>query len=365
MCIIAVKKEGVDLPSDRIIKKMFETNSDGAGFMVKRKSKKSIELRKGFDTIEKFLEALKNADIEKDDIVVMHFRIATIGGKEPRLTHPFIASTEKERAETLWDLNIKDEMCFAHNGTLSNFSTEAAKQLRSDSSLFASTMMSEKFLRDSLFNPAMHSLIDNYIGSNNKLAVVDPRYHCVSLFGEWSGKNYKEYKWNEAEGGMIYSNYTWEIASTPLYRGYGETYLRSVRGNIQTNETSATNSTGKEVKHRAGFKSSQTHSTIGKSTNELFDEYDDLDSGFSDRSIIKSYIDLMSPEEFDSFLDHNMMRKLEFWHAVGNKVISIKDFEHMYDDWLNKYYSDNEINYRSGVIVTKEGVKNLDQKKKK
>ena len=116
MCIIAVKTEGVKMPNDTILKTMWRSNPDGAGFMVKRKRSKLVDLKKGFMTYDSFMKALKKAKIKDSDIVVMHFRITSAGKTLPRLTHPFIGDPEQEIAEVLEAKT--DSLCFAQIGPM-------------------------------------------------------------------------------------------------------------------------------------------------------------------------------------------------------------------------------------------------------
>jgi predicted glutamine amidotransferase len=216
MCIIAIKKEGVDMPSDAIIKKMFRTNKDGAGYAIKKKRSKLVKVSKGHMTIDAFMKAIKKEKINKTDIVVMHFRITTAGGTSPNLTHPFIADKNVEMAESLEAST--DQLVMFHNGTISDYKGVVEK--RSDSSLLATQIMSDQAIRENLTNSAIVELITLRLGSS-RLAVIDPKKHNVFIFGGWSAKDKKEYKWNEAKDGMIYSNFSWEVSTGKVFKGFG------------------------------------------------------------------------------------------------------------------------------------------------
>lgn len=131
MCIIAVKKPGVPPLPENKVKICFNNNQDGAGFAVMREGSEAIHIRKGFMTLEEMNKALEEAEIQINDTVVYHFRIATSGGVKPEMTHPFPISHKKE------DLYATDIVCtraFAHNGVFGKGSDDF-----SDTQLFAKT----------------------------------------------------------------------------------------------------------------------------------------------------------------------------------------------------------------------------------
>ena len=55
MCIIAIKKLGVEMPSEAIIKNMFQRNPDGAGIMWLDKDINQVRIEKGIMDIKTFL----------------------------------------------------------------------------------------------------------------------------------------------------------------------------------------------------------------------------------------------------------------------------------------------------------------------
>ena len=87
MCIIVAKEKGKSLPSKKTLKRCFDYNSDGAGFMYVDKGKVIID--KGYMSFTSFYNRLKELK-EKFDIqnkaLVMHFRIGTSGKGAKNLT---------------------------------------------------------------------------------------------------------------------------------------------------------------------------------------------------------------------------------------------------------------------------------------
>lgn len=370
MCIIAVKKEGVKMPKEKIIRKMFSSNSDGAGLMIKKKHDTKIRLVKGLMTIDGFLKAIASLEIEDDDIVVMHFRIATIGGKLDRLTHPFVGNADKDLCEST--NYYGDELCFAHNGTLSSYSHAAKTVERSDTSLFASMIMSSPVIKNNLNDRVIKRLLEDYIGSGNKLAVINPNEHNVHLFGSWSSEGKKEYLWNKAEDGMIYSNFSWEVDHTPFYWGYSDMYSRNIS---EVEEV-----VPKDVRRRNNKSNSKVGKVVdinnfGRTNEELFSDDDSL-NGINTTTVMHIMDDIraLSEEEYESWLDYIGMRKHEFEKEVREGVIGLTWYIKMQDEWMDKLFEEERLNeadengdvvYRSGVIVTDKGREPLKNSKKK
>lgn len=116
MCIIVAKPKSIALPSDEIIKNCWDGNSDGAGIMYVREGDKKVNITKGFLTLDEFKSSLKALNLQKEDLAVLHFRIATTGGISPGNTHPFPITN---RLTDLKKLNMATSVGIAHNGVLS------------------------------------------------------------------------------------------------------------------------------------------------------------------------------------------------------------------------------------------------------
>lgn len=114
MCIIVSKIKGVALPSEQTLKNCFESNKDGAGYMIARNG--IVEIKKGFMTFKDFYKSLKNEGNLTDYSVVMHFRITTQGGVKPYLCHPYPLS---RNLKDLKELSFKSQIGIAHNGIIS------------------------------------------------------------------------------------------------------------------------------------------------------------------------------------------------------------------------------------------------------
>ena len=94
MCVILIKNKGVGLPSVRELRRAYEHNPHGCGFV----SSNGIYWRgMDFDTL---IDKLHGVGV--DDACIIHFRLATHGSHKPSNCHPF---------------KIGD-LYFAHNGVL-------------------------------------------------------------------------------------------------------------------------------------------------------------------------------------------------------------------------------------------------------
>jgi len=95
MCVICVKPKGAKMPSDEIIKAMYQANHDGCGFCTPTKSYKGL-------SFASFMREIKN--VPDSEPCIMHFRWATHGSVKRSNCHPFY--------------DAESQTWFAHNGIL-------------------------------------------------------------------------------------------------------------------------------------------------------------------------------------------------------------------------------------------------------
>lgn len=108
MCVIAMKPEGSTLTKE-VLKKMWERNSDGAGFVGRINKDSEWVFKKGimtYDEAERELEPYLNSDAK----LVVHFRIKSKGDISPEMTHPFNFAK-----------NDSEKRFLFHNGTVRLF----------------------------------------------------------------------------------------------------------------------------------------------------------------------------------------------------------------------------------------------------
>lgn len=114
MCVIVFKPVGVELPRKEILEACSRKNSDGMGYMVPLDGK--VVGRK-FLKLEE-LEA-EVRQIHASRPVVLHFRLATHGGKGREDCHPFPFPFSKR--EDLFMTSWQAQMGVMHNGVLSGY----------------------------------------------------------------------------------------------------------------------------------------------------------------------------------------------------------------------------------------------------
>lgn len=195
MCVICVSGRGVPQPTKNQIKSMFQTNPDGAGYMVARSGR--VEIHKGFMTCESLLSALSAEHLTAADAVVYHFRISTQAGVTKEMTHPF-PLTEKISECKL--LDAKCALGVAHNGII-RLTSDYRDREYNDTARFISEYMaflvrSKKDMQDSrileaiknltsskwalLYKDGTISTVGNFIREENGLLFSNPSYRGVA-----------------------------------------------------------------------------------------------------------------------------------------------------------------------------------------
>ena len=110
MCVIAICNDRK--LTEEELHSCWQNNDDGAG-MAWFDGKKHV-IEKGYMKYDEFKSRYENIDIFPH---VVHFRIATAGGKIPELTHPFVC-TRKSPTSIEW---IGKEPVLFHNGIVTNW----------------------------------------------------------------------------------------------------------------------------------------------------------------------------------------------------------------------------------------------------
>lgn len=187
MCVICVKEKGVKMPSDEIIRKMWNKNPDGAGYMIAKRG--YVFIRKGFMKLTDFMSAIKQENITDDDAVVMHFRIATQGGVNKEMTHPFALS------HNLADMKILNAMAdigIAHNGII-QITTDFKNKEYSDTALFITKYL-YKLIREpkDFYDKEIQEMI--FYLAKSKFAIMNGEGD-IQMIGDFSKVN-----------GLYYSN---------------------------------------------------------------------------------------------------------------------------------------------------------------
>lgn len=203
MCVICVSGRGVPQPTKNQIKAMFQTNPDGAGYMVARSGR--VEIHKGFMTCDTFISALDNEHLTADDAVVYHFRISTQAGVTMAMTHPFPLTKKISNCKLL------DTQCalgVAHNGIIRLTSDYRDREYNDTAHFIAEYMAFLLRSKKDMQDPHILDIIENLTYSKWALLYKDGTISTVGNF-------------IREENGLLFSN--------PSYRGVAKTTFPHVK----------------------------------------------------------------------------------------------------------------------------------------
>ena len=191
MCIICVSPKRVRQPNVTTIRRMFQNNPDGAGYMVARDGK--VIISKGFMNVDEYIEAIRAEHFTAKDPVVYHFRISTQAGVNPQMTHPFPLSN---RIEHMKVLDVECPCGVAHNGVI-RLTADPRNREYSDTALFIANYLS-LIIREpgDLKDERVLKLIHRLAGS--KLAIMDGDGYIATV-GEYINQK-----------GLLFSNASFE-----------------------------------------------------------------------------------------------------------------------------------------------------------
>lgn len=194
MCVIIVKKSGisVDMLDYNILATCWDSNPHGAGIMYTREKK--VHIIKGLMTLESLLEAIDNARIQENEPLVVHFRVATSGGVNRGMTHPFPLVPDVKK---LRSTSITCAAALAHNGVLGSGSDSL-----SDTALAVRDIFHHELFLDGVKRKSKKVLdFIDYYTEGSRLVWL---FGCGSLnfFGPWHERN-----------GLLFSNMYWERLS--------------------------------------------------------------------------------------------------------------------------------------------------------
>jgi len=190
MCMIIVKEHGVELPSnfDSTLEYCYQRNSDGMGIALKKKNSKKIYINKTFKKLKHLKKFIKR-NVNKEDFLIIHFRLASKGNKSAYFNrHPFPVTNDIRK---LTKLELECDMIVAHNGTISNFGDHTF----SDTFKFVEEILGDPVIKATIMtNKAVQKLVKETIGSS-RMIILSSRTKNALYFGSW-----------EKEDGIKYSN---------------------------------------------------------------------------------------------------------------------------------------------------------------
>lgn len=199
MCVIIVKEQEQKKPSKEFLRKAWNKNPDGAGFMYNKDDR--VIISKGYMTFDKFYKAVKS--LPEDKTIVYHFRIATHGATNAKGTHPFPIS---KRDEVLQKPQIKTNIGIAHNGIISmcgNYPKENNKYNLSDTQLFIRDYLTVINKYDNWYrNKQIMTLIDKAINSKMTVLIPSGEVFYIGNFDNVEGykcsNNYFNYTYSDS-----------------------------------------------------------------------------------------------------------------------------------------------------------------------
>lgn len=214
MCIIVYKPTTAKLPSKKTLLKCWENNKDGAGYMFP--SKGSVVIKKGFMKFNDFYTNLKNDLARYGEFTpfVMHFRIQTQGGVNPRYTHPFPLSPDMDE---LRKLRVKTPIGVAHNGIIELTTNRYDKTITYSDTMKFITDYLTLIIHDKNYykDPDKLTLIERLIES--KMAIMDGDGHTelIGAFIKDNGCYYSNTYYKESR--VKYTTYTTYTKPTKKY----------------------------------------------------------------------------------------------------------------------------------------------------
>ena len=187
MCIAIMKSANKKI-SKSTLRRCYDANPDGAGFMYAED--KQLVVNKGYFTFKEFYKEYKP---HGDKQVLIHFRIKTHGPINKDNCHPFL---------------VNSGLGFIHNGIISGYGSS----IKSDTIEFNEAILQKivsKHGNNSLFDDPMVELIENVIGYS-KLVFLDRH-------GNYTIMNEKKGNWND---GVWYSNMSWKKPEPVQHTNY-------------------------------------------------------------------------------------------------------------------------------------------------
>lgn len=177
MCIAIMKSANKKI-NKATLKRCYDANPDGAGFMYA--DNKELTVQKGYFTFKEFYKEYKPHENKQ---VLLHFRIKTHGPIDKNNCHPFL---------------VNKSLGFIHNGIITGYGDNK----ESDTIAFNNAILKKlvaKHGNNSLFDDPMVELIENVIGYS-KLVFLD-RHGNYKIMNENKGS------WHD---GVWYSNNSWK-----------------------------------------------------------------------------------------------------------------------------------------------------------
>lgn len=214
MCIIVYKDVELDMPSKQALQNCFESNPDGAGYMLRLPDGK-ILIRKGFLKFNDLWNSLQSITDVKSKELCIHFRYATHGDKSAGNTHPFPVT---RKIHTMRKLRLVCDVAIVHNGIISGLThddktlsdtmcmvkrivTEGEQSESVQKALLAGKFVIMDAAETRIYGVFMTDTETGIMYSND--AYKEPIYNIYEDFGAMSACNSKYFRRSYEEWNMI------------------------------------------------------------------------------------------------------------------------------------------------------------------
>lgn len=196
MCVICISPKGIRQPNKEEIEMMWKHNPHGAGYMFVN-SDGLVEIHKGFMECKEYIRAIESEGFTESDLVVYHLRIATQGGVNPEMTHPFPLTAKIENTKLL---DVACPVGIVHNGIIPCTTSHGDEY--SDTARFIVEYLAPLVTCENDFtDPHKRQYIESLLQS--KMAVLD-EYGNLTTYGHFTTD----------ENGLMYSNMYWRPVIT-------------------------------------------------------------------------------------------------------------------------------------------------------
>ena len=219
MCIIVIKKKGIEIPSWDILKNCFYNNEDGAGFMYNKNG--VVYIKKGFMKWGDFKDALQDTidELGRNAIntgMVFHFRITTQGDTNPMNCHPFPISCKNNDLQQTY---IQTNLGISHNGII-DLTTEHYYIGMPYSSKDAGLSDTQLFIRDYLYN--IYKISNEFYKSQEAMDLIklyarySTCYDDYDNYDRWKNTYNNHHKNNRRSGSIWWKAEDTEVVSDTI-----------------------------------------------------------------------------------------------------------------------------------------------------
>lgn len=183
MCVICYLPKKAEMPSEKILRSMWECNPDGGGIMWRQGKK--VHFSKGYFDFETLYRDLLVVKKDYNFECAVHFRIATSGKINPAMCHPFIITNQEGKIVKTEGVT---DCCIMHNGVI-NIDN---RPYFSDTAEYVMSCLYPQYKKDNSFflhlTPIKEMLLYNEINHSRMLFFGKKG---VKMLGDWH--KYKDF----------------------------------------------------------------------------------------------------------------------------------------------------------------------------